>query len=175
MLSFLLLRSRQRRRDIPASFDPVSKGLFAEAGGFAPSDQRLRLTVKCQESVSAEISFLLGLSRPSTIVRFIIAIVVYAINGMGLRRTWTHIGNEVRERQPSVAYGDASACITLKKRVATPLDHAAPQAVFGMFGYSGFSHHVSILGGDVLVRGWRSLITNVGLVFHYGPYLAVSQ
>lgn len=71
-------------------------------------------------SASATITCLLKRCRPSTVGRFVIAIVVDAINGMNFRWLWPHIGQKSTEVVlPSFANMNAASTIVLKLRMAS--------------------------------------------------------
>ena len=72
--------------------------------------------------------------RPSAIVRFVVAKVIYAFNGIFRRRLWSHILEELfKAVPPARTHCYATASITVKVRsimVKTSLFHASPGSVF---------------------------------------------
>lgn len=79
------------------------------------------------------ISCLFSSTRPSAIARFVIAIIVDAVNGKS-GRSMTHICEKGLEAiTPTVAHLDASAtvvCIVPRVWVAASLNHAGPSTIF---------------------------------------------
>lgn len=99
--------------------DSPSKGCFFESNSPSP--------LRDAHSFASELNkfyirFVVGLDlriRPATIARFIVAIIVDAINGSSPGRTWTHISQEIIERvQPPIAYSNAAPTVARIIRVA---------------------------------------------------------
>ena len=79
------------------------------------------------------ISNLFRLRRPTTILWFIVPIVVFAIQGMFGGRLAPHVGKEVLVVQPALAYLDTSTPIVFPSRVIrvqATTQHRCPRLVF---------------------------------------------
>ena len=69
---------------------------------------------------------------PSTVAWFVVAVVIDAVKGM--RRCWplTHVGEEVLELPPALAYGDATPAVAIPLLMSHPRaarDHRFPRSV----------------------------------------------
>ncbi len=77
---------------------------------------------------------LLGASRPATIFRRVVAVIVDAVNRQFFRRTATHIGQEVGIRSaPTFADGNASASPQVEFRIVSifaAFNHSCPSGIF---------------------------------------------
>ena len=87
-----------------------------------------------QPALSARFSGVAALdvfARPSAVGRFVIAVVVDAIE----RRFWrsySHVGKKVVEQFPRIAEGDASSSVVFKSDdigIGAALDHATPRLI----------------------------------------------
>jgi hypothetical protein len=89
----------------------------------------------CSPSWTGAVANLLRTSRPSTIPRLIVAVIVYAVDLMLGRWLCAHISKEGFKRvSPAVANCDATPAISLPSVVigiATALNHSIPGAKFG--------------------------------------------
>src|SRR6188768_1476216 len=93
-----------------------------------------RNAVQCVENRSTLVDTLRLSSGPSTIRRFVRAVVVDAVNRMGLRWFWSHIGVEVSEVAPAFAHGNAPAAVVGEAsmvRITTSVEQSGPCGVFG--------------------------------------------
>ena len=113
--------------------------------------QFFQRTSHATEAVSlrfALVVVLLMARGPSAIGRFVVAVVVNAVNRVFGRRLETHIGMEVREGiKPSLTDGDASTTVVFVSggghSGASP-DHVSPSSIFRRVSHAmrgfGFQH-----------------------------------
>lgn len=129
-------RGRKGAVGRPSSPQPVACGPLGYSRHFARfCDGHVpRHTGKRDEMVPTAISGLLDLRSPSTVVRFVIAVLVWvSVNAMLLARALTNIGVKQGKGFPSVAYGDAAAAVKFPFfvfLVGASLQHAVPYPVF---------------------------------------------
>jgi len=91
----------------------------------------------------SSIAFILGLdlaSSPSAIVRFIVAVIIYAIYREFRTWPWSHIGKEVFKRMfPSHTNRYTATPVTVPMRIFFPIaaiQHSAPDIIFGSLSHS---------------------------------------
>ena len=80
------------------------------------------------------ISHLLGFRGPLTVAGFVSPVVVGSINRVSHARTLAHVREEVVERQPALADGDAASAVVPPVGVAWPgaaANHRVPTPVLG--------------------------------------------
>lgn len=120
----------------PAHPNPSPDSLRVNTSGFCPVGSDHCFAVALNDNITSRVRVLLYVSRPPTVSRLIVAIVVDAVDGM--KRAWLrpHVGKKVLKRlKPSLAYANASVeIISLVPFVfsilRTPIQHAAPCGVF---------------------------------------------
>lgn len=124
-----------------ATTQPV--GLFPSYLGEVQHDQS-SIPSTCQISTAyrhgelASIPHLLRTSRPSTILLAVRTVVVYAIEGMHNRRTWSYVLEKLcKALSPFVHHVDAAPAVVLVRipvRVVTPTFGTLPRRIFdGVF------------------------------------------
>jgi hypothetical protein len=82
-------------------------------------------------------------SRPAAVARFVVSIVVDAINRVAGRWARPHVGNEISKGFPSVTDGNATASVPMVliglAGMAAPVQHRFPSGVFGRVGRAALS------------------------------------
>lgn len=105
---------------------------------FAPGRQALRATAEMNGDVPPVVSRLLLRRGPNAIARFVIAVVVLALDGHS-ERCLAHVGEEVLKVQPAVTNLDAASAVLMKTGavlvVASGL-HRSPDAMRARIGLS---------------------------------------
>ncbi len=92
-----------------------------------------RFTINRNPSIGGSVSSLSGHSRPTTIVWFIIPVVIDPVDRISFGRALSHIGKEVLELLPSLADLDASISIPMILCVIwirAPIFHLGPDIPF---------------------------------------------
>jgi len=92
----------------------------------------MSLAVECNLNCLAAVSALLKCSCPTAITWLVIAIVVYAVYGVGESRAFAHISEKVSEVSPPLTHRDSASAIILKPAVVysvAPPKHCAPTPV----------------------------------------------
>lgn len=88
---------------------------------------------RIHRSVTA-IACLLFIGRPAAVARFVVAVVIYTINGMVGTSPRPHVGKEILKRlSPSFANYDATTAIVTVSRIRLVVatgDHGPPNVVF---------------------------------------------
>lgn len=127
-------RLREHPVDGPSLIDALQqrRGSDTRAGG--PLNHCQCLPVMGQPKVCPDVTHLFCSSRPSAILSSVVTVVINPVKTMP--RCWArpHIGEELRERIPLRADGDASAAIawvTFVLGVRTPILHSYPRSIFG--------------------------------------------
>lgn len=126
-----LRRSGQSSLHRPPTLQPVCNGFRTTADDPSPFAEVLPLSSELDHHVRLRVRLLLSRGGPSTVSGHVALGAVDAVNRAPLRAL-THVGEEVRECQPAVAYGDAASAIAGKGRVrlpSAPADHVGPSRV----------------------------------------------
>ena len=136
----------------------LAKNLLLDARVAGQFGHREGTAFVFEKYVRHAIVALFSLRRPTTVLRRIAEVVVYAIDGVIQRRALAHVGQEVCERRsPSIADRNSPLAIMLKGRAAglcAARNHIPPASVcggsfaaagrriegVGMPARSGFSH-----------------------------------
>lgn len=71
---------------------------------------------------------------PSTVIRFVISVVVYAINGMFRGWARPHIGVEIGERKPTLTDDDTSGSVVFMPSASR--NHLSPNFMLGRFRHA---------------------------------------
>lgn len=80
-----------------------------------PFSNRLCLALPCYEPVDAHVIRLLAWRGPSTITRFVIAVIVNPIKRMISRRAWSHVCEKyLKGVTPLIAYADATTTVVME-------------------------------------------------------------
>ena len=141
--------SRLRRDGIvsgPASADSVENCFVSETGFIRPLLQCLRSTKRHYVAIVRAVVLLLLHRRPSTIARLVIAMRIYAINGVLFARRIAHIGVKALERVPQVAHlysFSAVPFIGIVLIICASGFHSRPNVP-----HSGMTHSVRCASGD---------------------------
>lgn len=111
----------------------------------APLLHCLSFAAPRKKTVVASIISLFFSRGPSTIIRRVVAIIVYAVKRTSFWRR-SHIGVEILEGLPSFAYADSSSSVSGKTRVIAVLatnPHRYPNCVHGAIAHAVrcFSSH----------------------------------
>ncbi len=105
-------------------------------------------------SVLARVARLLAPCRPSAVCRFVIAVVVDAVNRMIRRRSMSHVGQECLERlAPSVAHANAASAVIapfVGSGIHASFADTKPHVELGSAG-------VSVTGGGNRSGAWQAL------------------
>lgn len=116
----------------PSRPDPSGQGVSPDASAFRPFGQAHGLAKRGESVVRSLIAGLLRPGGPVAIPWLVIAVVVYAVNGVPFAWAFTHVGEEVCEgRFPLITDRYSSASVVAKKAevfVAAPLNHGCPDA-----------------------------------------------
>lgn len=137
-------------RPAPA-VDSVSDGRVVDAGFGGPFRQSLPLPCRNDDSVAAPVIGLSFTTIPSAVAWHVGAIVVDAVKCVPIRWPAAYVFQELLERfAPFSADGNPTPAVMGEGviiRVATSLDHVAPNAVL-----RSLAEHVRGVAGDHLVR-----------------------
>lgn len=113
-----------------ANSDARPKGLRVEGLQVGPLLKAQGLSFKGDDEVAASIKILLLSSSPSNISRLVVAVVIFSLNRVLRRRSWSDVVIESREvGAPLVTDLDASTApiaISGMFRVVAPLNHSVP-------------------------------------------------
>lgn len=116
----------------------------------APLSKRQRLSLVLNHFIAAAIACLLCLYRPSTVARLVVAIIVFAVNGMLVTRALPHVGVEVLKRvEPPLADRYSAVKVPflpVRIRQGASGNHISPASIF-----AGVEHSVSQLPCSRLV------------------------
>lgn len=128
--------------------------MVRQADFFRPLDERLRAAERSHAAIATAVSCLLPLGCPSAILRGIVAIIVYAINGMLRRWLLPHVCKKVLEPLPTFAYSDSTITVELI-RLSAPRVHKCPDNVFRRSGLAVRQVSVSCLFGAIASATFR--------------------
>lgn len=118
---------------VPVDLQPSTNGRLLNPRLFFPLREGQGLAGMCDEMVVSAIVLLRFLSRPSTITRFIVAVILSAVNGV--LRSWplAHVGKKIFKRvKPAFANRDTASAVVLEAvvlRAGTTANHAVPALV----------------------------------------------
>lgn len=141
-----------------------AQGASLQADAARPLAQRVALAVVRQDAIRPLIVALLQLRRPAHVARFVVAVVIDAVERVAERWTRADIGVENFERiAPALAHADAASAVGLIGwiiRIVAALSHAAPCRVFGSGPASTHARRLSVreveratnLGGSTAAR-----------------------
>lgn len=115
---------------------PGDDGVRLEPGYVGQVNRLVPPPINCQKNVNAPIALLGSSAGPSAIIRFVIAVIVYAVKRVAIR-AWPHVGKEIAvsdaaRNPPPVAYGDSSRSVVRVERMRWPVatvNHPLPQSV----------------------------------------------
>ena len=127
-------RRFQRMRQRPSSLQPLPKHQWAKAHSPRPFSYTQRLTAVREPSRYAAILHLLSLRRPPYVARFVMAVVLNAIELVFWTWFWTNVREKGCERlRPFVAHSDSTTAVMFKSRsvrIGAALLRVTPSAVF---------------------------------------------
>lgn len=120
--------------DGPSRREPLSDDTCAKTSQPTPFSDRVRDSVKRNAMITARIVGLLYFSRPTAVLRTVVAVRINTVNGM--LRAWllAHVGKERLEVVPPFADRDAApAVVTIDARpwIETSFLDFDPRVVFG--------------------------------------------
>lgn len=128
------LRCTKSARQGPALLDPPQQQAGVKVQLARPLPQILRASVERDGAIYARVVRLCDAIRPSTVGRFVMAVVVDAIQRVFRSGTWPHIGVERGERvPPSFAHCNSATAVIMKSgiaRITAALFHGRPDVVF---------------------------------------------
>lgn len=105
----------------------------------SPFGDRLRFPIMGQGHI---VSFVLSLCysvRPLTITWKVAFVIVFAINLMESRWTFSHVGKEIRKAAPPLTNGDSSTAVVFPACgvwISAPLYHAGPHIICGTMPFA---------------------------------------
>lgn len=137
----------------PSATETAVQCTPAQPGAVAPVLLTKRDAVQGEQSRARGVAHLLRECRPLAVAWLVASVVVDALQRQA-GRALAHISDEVLERQPSLADGNASCSVVLKGMVAlgsTARNHRAPNLVFERLR-SAVSSHLSAL------PSWRRVV-----------------
>lgn len=106
---------------------------MAHTNGLCPLGNRLRLSTKANLMGAAGVVALLLLSRPPAVARFVIPVVVDAVELVLRAWPFSHVPEEVRKIFPFITYRYSSPAVVLIAGgfwISYPLEHPRPYGVF---------------------------------------------
>ncbi len=134
LLFFGTGRGSQHLLDTPARLQSAVQGNKANACFLRPFHQTHCPSVVRNQMICTLISGLLLWGGPAAVARFVITVVVNAVNGMFRRRLWPHVSKEIDEGlQPAVAHYNIAPTIPVVAaitRVAASFTHSCPRIPF---------------------------------------------
>ena len=127
----------------PALIETRIKGFLGYTKALGPLSYCKILPIKSEAAIVALVIGLLCRRGPSAVIRFIIAIEVYAIKRIPRPRAWPHvIVKGLKRFTPARANLDPPSAVTGKRiarGIGTPLNHVYPNAVFRPFDHAVLS------------------------------------
>ena len=143
-------RSAQGPFDTPAKkAESVAKRSTVNPEPTGPFGKTQCFAVERKKRLPSRIATLFLFRSPSAIARLVIAIGVYAINGMTRTRPRPHIRKKLREAVPSFADRNASAAVELERRAgwrSAPIPHRGPSSVLSRM-FSAAHRRIVMEGG----------------------------
>ncbi len=126
-------RRRKSTFDRPATEESDTQDSGWDTYFLAPLRKALGLSIERQNAVTTTIARLFMRGRPAAVVRFVVTIIVDAVNAVLARWSRPHILIKHLEGMPAVAHFNSSPTVTeilgTRSTVASP-DHAMPDEVF---------------------------------------------
>jgi hypothetical protein len=115
------------------SFQSGEYGVCGEPEDLGPFGETESSSLERKESVPSRVPLLFSICRPTAVVRFVISIVVNAVERVVGRWAKTHIGEECFEDSPSFADFNSSASVFREARMVSSeasFSHVYPRLEF---------------------------------------------
>lgn len=122
--------------DGPSVLQSMTNSIKTQPALYCPIFHAHCFTLKCQQVIVAFVASLFAATGPSTVFWLIVTVVIWKSVKCFTLGPFSHIGQKVREVQPSPTNRDSTAAImmiAITRWIGASLNHMAPRHVGGTF------------------------------------------